>query len=51
MPEEAVDILYKISHTGYGIRGAVNVFLNTASAFGEITVSGIAQMAKKMSIV
>lgn len=51
MPDEAVDILYKISHTGYGIRGAVNVFLNTASAFGEITVSGIAQMAKKMSIV
>ena len=51
MPEEAVDILYKISHTGYGVRGAVNVFLNTASAFGEITVSGVAQMAKKMSIV
>ena len=51
MPEEAIDILYQISHTGYGVRGAVNVFLNTASAFGEITTGGVAQMAKKMSIV
>lgn len=51
MPDEAMEILYKISHTNYGVRGAVNVFLNAASAFGVITTEGIAAMAKKMSIV
>ncbi len=50
IPEEALEILYQISHTNYGVRGAVNVFLNAASAFGEITTEGIAAMAKKMSI-
>lgn len=51
MPDEAIEILYKISHTNYGVRGAVNVFLNAASAFGTITTEGVAAMAKKMSIV
>lgn len=48
---EEIEILYRISHTGYGIRGAVNVILNTIAAFGNITPEGVAKMARRMSII
>ena len=49
--KDEIDILYRISHTGYGVRGAVNVILNTIAAFGNITPEGVAKMARRMSII
>lgn len=50
VPDEAIDILYRISRTPYGLRGAVNVFVNTVAVFGDITASKIARMSKEMNI-
>lgn len=47
----ALDVLYKISKTNYGIRGAVNVYVNTAAACGEVTAKAVAAIAREMSIV
>lgn len=47
---DAVDILFKIARTNYGLRGAVNVFVNTAAVFGQVTAAQIARMAKEMNI-
>jgi len=46
----ALDFLCGICHTKYGLRGAVNVFVNTAAAFGEVNGAGIMRMAKDMNI-
>lgn len=48
--DEAQEILFKISRTNYGLRGAVNVFVNTAAVFGNITAQGIAKMTREMNI-
>lgn len=48
--EKAIEQLLAISRTNYGIRGAVNVFVNTAGAYGKVTGEGIAIMAKEMNI-
>lgn len=49
--EEAVNILYQICQTNYGLRGAVNVFVNTAAVFnGEVTAGNIAKMMREMNI-
>ncbi|MGL4790074.1 MAG: AAA family ATPase, partial [Anaerotignaceae bacterium] len=50
LESDAIEILFKISRTNYGLRGAVNVFVNTAAVFGEVTAKGIARMAKEMNI-
>lgn len=51
LPEDAVDILYQICQTNYGLRGAVNVFVNTAAVFGEdISAGTIARMMREMNI-
>lgn len=50
MDESALDVLYRISRTNYGLRGAVNVFVNTAAVFQEITDSGIGKIMKDMNI-
>jgi len=52
---DALEILYKISRTNYGLRGAVNVFVNTIIAFqlqnyGDLTAPRIAAVAKQMNI-
>lgn len=47
---DAIDILFKIARTNYGLRGAVNVFVNTAAVFGQVTAAQIARMAKEMNI-
>lgn len=48
---DALDILCQICHTGYGLRGAVNVFVNTAAMFGEeITAGTLARMMREMNI-
>lgn len=48
--EESQDILFKISRTSYGLRGAVNVFVNTAAVYGNINPQGLARMIKEMNI-
>ncbi len=51
LDEEAVDILHKICRTNYGLRGAVNVFVNTAAVFSnEVTAGNIARMMREMNI-
>jgi len=50
LEKEALDMLYQISKTNYGIRGAVNVFVNTMAVFGQINSKHIAEMAIEMNI-
>lgn len=46
----AVEILYRICHTNFGMRGAVNVFINTVAAFEQISAEYLASMAREMRI-
>ena len=48
--EAAQDILFKIARTNYGLRGAVNVFVNTAAVYGTIEPAGLAKMTREMNI-
>lgn len=48
--EAAQDILFKISRTNYGLRGAVNVFVNTAAVYGTVEPAGLAKMTREMNI-
>ncbi|MDD3415511.1 MAG: AAA family ATPase [Lachnospiraceae bacterium] len=51
LQEDAIDILYQICHTNYGLRGAVNVFVNTAAVFNQDVNAGtIARMMREMNI-
>lgn len=51
LAEDAIDILYQICQTNYGLRGAVNVYVNTAAVFQqEITATTIARMMREMNI-
>ncbi len=51
LQKEALDILYQICHTNYGLRGAVNVFTNTANVFqGDINAGTIARMMRQLNI-
>ena len=48
--DESVELLFRIARTNYGLRGAVNVFVNTAAVFGSIAAPELARMAKEMNI-
>ncbi|MBR1567527.1 MAG: AAA family ATPase, partial [Lachnospiraceae bacterium] len=48
--EESIRILYQIAGTYYGLRGAVNCYVNTVAAFGDVEAGHIAKMAKEMRI-
>ena len=50
MSGNALDVLYRISRTSYGLRGAVNVFVNTAAVFQEVTEAGVARVMQDMNI-
>lgn len=50
LDKEVLALLLAISRTNYGIRGAVNVFVNTAAVFEQITRKNIAAMAIEMNI-
>lgn len=47
---EAMELLFRICRTNYGLRGAVNVFINTAAVFEQITASGLSKMMHEMNI-
>lgn len=48
--DDAMELLYRICRTNYGMRGAVNVFINTAAVFEEITGTGLTKMMREMNI-
>lgn len=50
LDEDAVDLLYQIARTNYGLRGAVNVYVNTAAVFGVVDAPSIARMGREMNI-
>lgn len=51
LEEQALDILYQICRTNYGLRGAVNVFVNTAAVFDQqVSAAALARMMKEMNI-
>ncbi len=50
LEDDAIELLFKISRTNYGLRGAVNVFVNTAAVLEEVTANNLARMAKEMNI-
>ncbi len=48
--DSALEVLFRICRTNYGLRGAVNVFVNTAAVFQEVTDTGVARVMKDMNI-
>lgn len=50
LEEDALELLYRIARTAYGLRGAVNVFVNTAAVFGSVDAPSLARMGKEMNI-
>ena len=50
LEEDALELLYRIARTAYGLRGAVNVFVNTAAVFGSVAAPSLARMGKEMNI-
>lgn len=45
-----IDLLAAVARTAYGIRGAVNVFINTAAVFGRLDKDSVVKMVKDMNI-
>lgn len=55
LEDSAIDVLHKISQTNYGLRGAVNVFVNTiiayqVSNYSDMNTGRISKIAKEMNI-
>lgn len=50
MDEDSMKILYQISRTNYGLRGAVNVFVNTIGVFDEINPANLQRIIRDMGI-
>lgn len=48
--EESMEMLHRISQTNYGLRGAVNVFVNTAAVFERITAANVTKVMRDMNI-
>lgn len=48
--EKCQDVLYTVCRTLYGLRGAVNVYIATAAAYGEITPAHLAKVIKEFNI-
>ena len=43
-------MLTAVARTNYGLRGAVNVFINAAAVFGKVDRQGIVKVMKDMNI-
>lgn len=48
--EDSMKILYRISRTSYGLRGAVNVYINTIGVFDEINPANLNKVIRDMGI-
>lgn len=50
LEDGVLKLLNKISNTAYGLRGAVNVFVNTVAVFGSVDEQGMVKVMKDMNI-
>lgn len=50
LEQGAMEMLTAIARTNYGLRGAVNVFINAAAVFGQVDKSGIVKVMRDMNI-
>ena len=50
LEQAALDMLTAVARTNYGLRGAVNVFINAAAVFGKVDRQGIVKVMKDMNI-
>lgn len=50
LDEPTLELLYRISRTNYGIRGAVNAFINTIGVFEELTAQNLSKVVHDMNI-
>lgn len=48
--QDSLEILYRISQSSYGMRGAVNVYVNTAAVFEQITAENLTKIMRDMNI-
>jgi len=47
----AIDILAAVAKTNYGLRGAVNVFINAAAVYGAVDKGGLVKVMRDMDII
>ncbi len=50
LDKDAMELLTAVSRTNYGLRGAVNVFINAAAVFGKVDKQGIVKVMRDMNI-
>lgn len=50
MDETSLELLYKITRTSYGLRGAINVYINTVGVFDEVNVQNLTRILRDMNI-
>ena len=50
LEQGAMEMLTAIARTNYGLRGAVNVFINAAAVFGQVDKNGIVKVMRDMNI-
>lgn len=50
LAEDAMELLAAVARTGYGLRGAVNVYVNAAAVFGKVEKAGIVRVMRDMNI-
>lgn len=50
LDEDSMKILYQISRTNYGLRGAVNVYVNTIGVFDEVNPANLNRVIRDMGI-
>lgn len=50
LDDQSLDILYRISRTNYGLRGAVNVYINTVGVYDEVSPEKLTRIIKDMNI-
>ena len=48
--QDSLNILYHICQSNYGLRGAVNVYVNTAAVFERITAENLTKIMRDMNI-
>lgn len=50
LDDDAIEFLYKIAKTRYGIRGAVNVYVAAVALFGKVDSAAVVKVAREMNI-
>lgn len=50
LESDVIDILAAVARTPYGLRGAVNVYINAAAVFGQVDKESVTKILKDMNI-